>query len=128
MGKLYAQKISGNQLCAVCLGGRHRDLRTCQCVENMICLTRNRGTHYIDNRHRRNALALCQTQGCQAVGCLARLADDNNQTVLFQNRVPVTELGSQLDADRNTRQIFDHILRCHACMVSRTTRYDINTL
>lgn len=36
--------------------------------------------------------------------------------------------GSQLDADRNTRQIFDHILRCHACMVSRTTRYDINTL
>ena len=48
--KLCCKKIRGDQLCAVRLRRRNRDLRSRKRVENMVRFPGDRGSDYIDDR------------------------------------------------------------------------------
>ena len=112
LGELHGKQVAGDQLCTVCLGGSHCDLRTRQRVEHMVSLPRNRAAHHIDNGKRAYAAGLGLPQGCQTVRRLATLTDNDDKRILGQQRFTVTELRRQFGTHRDTSQIFKHIL-CH---------------
>ena len=116
--KLNCQAVSSNQLSAVSLGSCNGNFRACQSIENIICFTGNRAAYYVNDAKSFDALFFSQTQCCQAVSGFARLADNDNQLVLAQQRLAVSELRSQLGTNRNLCQILNYILRCHTYMVS----------
>ena len=115
--KLNCQAVSSNQLSAVSLGSCNGNFRACQSIENIICFTGNRAAYYVNDAKSFDALFFSQTQSCQAVGSLTGLTDNDNQLVLAQQRLAVSELGSQLGTNRNLCQILNYILRCHAYMI-----------
>ena len=116
--KLNCQAVSSNQLSAVSLGSCNGNFRACQSIENIICFAGNRAAYYVDDAQSFDALFFSQTQSCQAVGSFAGLADNNNQLVLAQQRLAISELGSQLGANRNLSQVLNYVLRCYAYMIS----------
>ena len=124
--KLNCQAVSSNQLSAVSLGSSNSNFRTCQSVENIICFAGNGAAYYVDDAKSFDALFFSQTQSCQAVGSFAGLADNNNQLVLAQQRLAISELGSQLGANRNLCQVLNYILCCHAYMIRTAAGNDAN--
>ena len=122
--KLNCQAVSSNQLSAVSLGSCNGNFRACQSIENIISFAGNGAAYYVDDAKSFDALIFSQTQSCQAVGGFAGLADNDNQLVLAQQRLAVSELGSQLSTNRNLCQILNYILRCHTYMVSTAAGND----
>ena len=58
----------------------------------MICLPGNTASNYIDNRQGSKLLLLCKPQCSQGIGSLSRLTDHNDQCLLVQWHLPITEL------------------------------------
>ena len=92
--KLNCQAVSRNQLSAVSLGSSNGNFRACQSIENIISFAGNRAAYYVNDAKSFDAIFFSQTQSCQAVGGFAGLADNNNQLVLAQQRLAISELGS----------------------------------
>ena len=124
--KLNSQRIGRNQLCTVCFCCCNRDLRTCKCIEDIVCFTRNRGTNHIYNAKCTDVVFFAETQCCKTVCSLTGLADNDCQRFRIQNRISVTEFGCQLNTNRNTNHIFKYILCSHSHMICRTTCDNIN--
>ena len=112
-------------MCAVCFRSCNGNLRTCKCVEYIVCFTRDGGTDYVDNSHCADAFFFAKAQCRKAVCGLTGLADDHCQSLLIQNRITITELRCKLYTNRYTYHIFKHILCCHAYMISRSAGNDI---
>ena len=108
--ELDSQDVAGQKLGAVGLSGGHRDLRTGQGVEDVVCFPGNGGADHIDDGKGADTHALGLPESRQGVGGLTRLAHQNYQPLLIQQQGTVTEFGCQLHADRDFRQVFDDIL------------------
>ena len=93
----------------------------------MIRLSGNGAAYHIYNGKGGNTAILRLTKSCMGVCGLTGLTDDDDHTVLLQNRFPITELGSQLHTNGHLGQILNHILRRHTYMPGGTAGYNINT-
>ena len=64
----------------------------------------------------------------EAVRRLSGLAYDDHKRIRRKQHSPVTKFRRQLHADRNLRQLLDHILGCNTNMISGTTGNNIDLL
>ena len=65
MSKLHCKQIFCDQLTAIRLGSCHCNLRTCPCIHNIICLSGNRASYYIDNTKHFTTLSMRLTDCSQ---------------------------------------------------------------
>ena len=126
--ELNRQAVHGRKLCAVCLGCSNRNFRASKCVKHLVCFTGNAAAHYIDDCHCGNAIFFCQTQCCQCICCLTRLADNDYKCFLIERHFTIAELRCKFHTHRNIRYIFQHILSSHAHMPCRATGNNIDLL
>ena len=108
------------------LGGCHGDFRTGLDVDNVVCLSGNGGSYYIDNGKCRNTLFLDLPECGKAVRRLSGLGDDYAERTLWNRKIPVAELGCQLHPHRQTGHILNHILGRNPAMVGRAACHDEN--
>ena len=125
-GQVDGQHIRGNQLGAVGLGGGHGDFRARQRIEHMVRFPGDRRTDYVHDGQRDRAPLLRDPQSCQAVRRLPGLGNDDYKRFPTHGDIPVAEFGGQFHPDRNSGQIFDHILGRHPHMPGRSAGDDID--
>ena len=126
VGQPQCKQIQHAHLHHIRLGGCYRDLRPGVGVHYIICGTCNGAAHHIHDGQHRHAAALGQLERCQRVAGLAGLADDDDQIVLFQNGVPVTELAGNVHLSGHTGQRFDGRFAHHTGMHSRTAAHQMH--
>ena len=124
--KFNGEGVAGDELGGVRLRGRYRDLRSGEGIEYVIRLARDGGTDDIDDAEGLQAAGLRFAQCGQRIGGLTGLADDDHEAVRIEDRVPVAELGGELDADRDPGETLHHVLRHDTDMVGRATGNDID--
>ena len=120
------EQVSRYELCGIGLGRRHRDLGACQGIEDIFSLSGDRRTDDIDDAQGPRSPLLGLAQGGQRIRCLTGLTDDNDQCIVAQDRIAVTEFASQFHADGNTGKILDHILKSNPDMVGTAAGNDID--
>ena len=124
--KFNGEGVAGDELGGVRLRGRYRDLRSGEGIEYVIRLARDGGTDDIDDTEGLQAAGLRFAQCGQRIGGLTGLADDDHEAVRIEDRVPVAELGGELDADRDPGEALHHVLRHDTDMVGRATGNDVD--
>ena len=115
--ELDGQDVAGQKLGAVGLGGSHRNLRSGQGVEDVVCFSGNGGANHIYDGKGTDTHAFGLTKSRQGVCGLAGLTDKDNQSLFVQQQGPIAEFGRQLHTDRDFRQILDDILGGHGRMI-----------
>ena len=124
--ELNCNTIKSYKLCAISLCCSNRNLRSCQCIEYLICLTGNTASDYIYNCKCSKSFIFRHTHSCQCICGLSGLADHDNQTILHKRHLTVTELRCKLYSNRNLSHLLDHILSLNSYMPCRTARNNVN--
>ena len=126
IGQTQGKQVQHTHLHRVSLGGGHSDLRPRIGVHHVVGRARNGAAHHIHDGKHRHAAALGQLECCQRVTGLAGLADDDDQIVLFQNRVPVAELAGNVHLGGHTGQRFNGRFAHHAGMHRRAAAHQMH--
>ena len=70
---------------------RVREMQACPGIHDVICLSGNGASHYIDYAKYSGSPLLGFSEGRQSIRRFAGLADHDHQGPVIQNRIPVAE-------------------------------------
>ena len=126
VGQTQGKQVQHAQLHHIGLGGRHRDLRPCVGVHDVIRCPGNAAAHHVYNGQHRHAPALGQLEGGQRIAGLARLADDDDQILRLQDGVAVAELAGDIHLCGHPRQRLNGGLAHHAGVHGRAAAHQMH--
>ena len=126
LAEFYGEQVRTDQLAAVSLGRRNRNLGTGKRVHTVIRLPRDRTADHVDDCHRLKSLLLCHTKCRKGIGGLAGLGYDDDKRTGRQLCLTVTEFRRKLHAYGKVRQFLHHVLRLHADMPCGAACRDID--
>ena len=102
------------------------DLWTCPCIDDLVCLTRNRGADHVCDGKRLCPAPLRLLERGERIARLPRLRNHNQESVLIDNRVAIAELGCNVNLDKDAGQLLDVVFADQPRMVCRTARDDVD--
>ena len=122
--ELHREQVACDQLRAVRLCGRHRDLGASPCVHDIVRLPRDRAPHHVHDTQHLVTELLGLPECCKGVRGLAGLADHDYHRPLLEYRIAVSELTCHIHFHRDPRDPLDHIFPCHPRMVRGAACHD----
>ena len=125
--EIKSDHVHQGQLRGICLCGSHGDLRPRPCIEHIVRLPGDGGTHHVHNGQRPAAKALGLPQGGHGIQRFAGLADEDHQGVIVHQRIAVAELRGEAHLHWAAEQALPVILADHAHMVAGAAGHDENT-
>ncbi len=102
--------VSTTHLAGKRLGARHADLRPRVQINPAVRLPGDRAADRVHDPQAQRALFLPFAQRRQRVGCFTRLADGDQHGSVFDNRIPIAELGRVGAFGNDLRQVFQKII------------------
>ena len=102
------------------------DLRAGPGIKHLCGFTRDGGADDVRHGKALRAETFRLLQCRERVARLARLADDDHQGILINNRRTVAELGRNIDLDGNARKLFNVILADQPRVIRRAAGDDVN--
>ena len=120
-----SRKIDGQQIQHRHLGGiafrrGHGNFRTGPGVYGIIRQLGYRAANHIDDRQGPGSFGFAFLQGRNGVCCFPGLGYHNNQRLLINERITVTQFAGQHHFHRNAAQLFDGIFPGAARIIGRT--------
>ena len=115
-----------HELRRICFRRCDRDLGTRPCIDNLIRFARNRRSNYICDGKSLCPAPLRLLERGERITRLPRLRNHNQERVLIDNRVAITELRGDIHLDEDACKLFDVVFTHKTRMVRSTTRNDVD--